>query len=92
MCIIFDILGKNAELRISVGTAPNWPQNNLNFHLYSPKKQKNAFTVFLAPTGKWEALWTALSQREAVAVDAAVVDAAVVDAEEEEEENSHFLQ
>ena len=47
---------------------------------------------FLAPTGKWEALWTALSQREAVAVDAAVVDAAVVDAEEEEEENSHFLQ
>ena len=53
---------------------------------------KKKFTIFLAPTGKWEALWTALSQREAVAVDAAVVDAAVVDAEEEEEENSHFLQ
>ena len=37
---------------------------------------------FLAPTGKWEALWTALSQREVVAVEGA----------EEEEENSHFLQ
>ena len=52
--------------------------------------QGNRQRIFLAPTGKWEALWTAFSQR--AVVEAVAVEAVAVEAADEEEENSHFLQ